>query len=293
MAVFARAAYAAGVDPVTLLFLRFAISAAVMLLLMRLRRSAFPRGGALLGLIAMGAVGYVGQSLCYFTALTLASAGLVALLLYLYPGLVAVLSALLLGERIGRVKAAALGLALVGAALTIGRGGGGQLLGIVLGLAAALIYSLYILAGSRLMRQAPPLAASAVVITSAGVVYSGIVALRGLHLPATPAGWAAILALALISTVVAIVTFLAGLERVGPTNASILSIVEPAVTVGLAALVLGEAITVGRVAGGALILVAVIVLARGELGLAPAVDHHHPRQHQSAAQQGKDSRYLA
>jgi hypothetical protein len=61
-----------------------------------------------------------------------------------------------------------------------------------------------------------------------------------------------------------IVTFFAGLERVGPTNASTLSTVEPAVTVALAAWVLGEAISFMRILGGIMIIVAVIILARSE-----------------------------
>jgi drug/metabolite transporter (DMT)-like permease len=72
-------------------------------------------------------------------------------------------------------------------------------------------------------------------------------------------------AVAIISTVLPIITFLAGLERVGPTNASILSTIEPITTVILAMLVLEEAITPLRIAGGMMILFTVIVLARNEL----------------------------
>jgi drug/metabolite transporter (DMT)-like permease len=66
----------------------------------------------------MGAVGYAGVSLAYFTALTMASAGLVALLLYLYPALVMVLSGVFLGERLSRVNVGVPLLALLGTALT-------------------------------------------------------------------------------------------------------------------------------------------------------------------------------
>ncbi len=65
----------------------------------------------------------------------------------------------------------------------------------------------------------------------------------------------------------AVVTFLAGLERVGPTNAATLSTIEPVVTVILAALVLDEAITPLRIAGGVMILLAVILLTRSKLAV--------------------------
>ena len=53
---------------------------------------------------------------------------------------------------------------------------------------------------------------------------------------------------------------------IGPTSAATLSTVEPAVTVALAALALREPVAPASLAGGALILGAVIVLARGERG---------------------------
>jgi len=62
--------------------------------------------------------------------------------------------------------------------------------------------------------------------------------------------------------VLAILFFFEGLERVGPVRASVFSTIEPVFTVLLAAAVLGERITLTRVFGGALIVGAVILLAR-------------------------------
>jgi drug/metabolite transporter (DMT)-like permease len=70
----------------------------------------------------MGGVGYVGQSLCFFLALNHASAGLVALLLYLYPFLVTLIGVMFLGERMTPLRAAAVLAALLGTGLTIGSG---------------------------------------------------------------------------------------------------------------------------------------------------------------------------
>ena len=63
-------------------------------------------------------------------------------------------------------------------------------------------------------------------------------------------------------TFTAITWYFAGLTRIGPTRASTLSTVEPAVTVALAAIFLGERIAPMQMAGGALILAAVVLLAR-------------------------------
>jgi drug/metabolite transporter (DMT)-like permease len=262
MPIFAIYAYAAGVDPVTLLFLRFISAGTFMSLVMLTRKIPFPRGASLLGLVGMGAVGYFGQSLCYFTALTLASAGLVALLLYMYPAFVTGLSALIFKEPITWIKALALLLTLCGAFLVIGPEWQARPLGIVLGAGAALIYSLYIITGSRILRDVPVFPSSAVIMISAGGAFALLAALRGLHLPQTTSGWIAILGLTILSTIVAILAFMAGMERVGPANAALLSTLEPVVSVGLAAFLLREALNMNKILGGALIIIAVLVLAR-------------------------------
>jgi drug/metabolite transporter (DMT)-like permease len=262
MPIFARFAYRDGVDTFTMLGLRFAMATVVMAGWMAVRHVAWPRGRTLLGLIAMGALGYVGQSFCYFSALQHAPAGLVALLLYLYPALVAILAVVVLHERLTRRKAVALALALAGAILTIGVSRGGTPTGIAFGVGAAVIYAIYIIAGTRLLERAPAIPASTVIIASAGVVYLGLLALRGPHWPATPAGWVGVGGVALFGTVIAIVTFFAGVERIGPTSASTLSTFEPVVSVVLAGLILGERLSPLSLVGGALILAAVVLLAR-------------------------------
>jgi drug/metabolite transporter (DMT)-like permease len=72
MPLFANIAYQAGATPVSVLFLRFSIAALIMLGITIKTQEAFPRGKSLLVLVLMGAVGYAGQSLSYFTALRFA-----------------------------------------------------------------------------------------------------------------------------------------------------------------------------------------------------------------------------
>jgi drug/metabolite transporter (DMT)-like permease len=269
MAIFARFAYADGVDTWTLLALRFTIAAACLTALAKLAGHALPRGRDLAGAALMGGIGYAGQAATFFTALGLAPAGLVALLLYLHPALVAVLAALFLHERMTRVKVVALAVALAGLALTVVpalAGDAGNFprlpLGIALGLAAAVVYAIYIVAGTRLTSRVAPLSLAAVITASAALVFVGIAAARGPQWPATDSGWAAIVAIAVVSTALAISLFFAGLARVGATRAATLSTIEPVVTIALAALVLGERIAAVQLAGGALILGAVLLLAR-------------------------------
>jgi drug/metabolite transporter (DMT)-like permease len=265
MPIFARLAYSSGADPITVLFLRFGLAAVVMMGIMLFGKIQFPRGLLLLELILLGAIGYVGESLAYFTALTMASAGLVALLLYIYPALVTALSAIFLKEHLTTVKVVALFFALSGTALTIQITSGGSIIGILLGIAAAVDYAIYILLSSRIVRRSGSIGSTSIIIASTAGVYAIIAPIHGLAFPGSALGWIAVIAIALISTVISFVTFFAGLKRIGPTTASTLSTFEPIVAVALAAIVLGETITPVQALGGLLILIAVVILSRKEM----------------------------
>lgn len=267
MAIFTHYAYASGANVVGLLMVRFVIAAVALMVVMRVRRIGIPQWSRVLGLAAMGGIGYAGQSFTFFSALNYAPASLVALLLYLYPMFVTVLAAVFLRERLTTAAIVALVLCSVGAGLTVGGAGlsGGSVLGIALGVASAAIYSIYITVGARVTHGVDPLACTTVICTAAGVVYTGM-ALAGApaHLPGTVGGWAAALAIAGLSTVVAILAFFAGLQKLGAAQASMLSTLEPVVTVLLAAMLLGESIAPMQMVGGALILAGVLWLTRAD-----------------------------
>lgn len=264
LAIFGRYAYADGMDTFTLLFLRFAISALLMGTLLFIRRETIPRGRTLWQLAGMGALGYVGQSFSYLTAIQFASVGLVALLLYLYPAFVAILSTIFLKEKFTRIKIIALALATLGAALTANPEGG-HWQGILLAISAAAIYSIYIIVGTGVMKRVSAVQSSTIIFASAGLVYGAATAVSGAHFPQTASGWGAVGGVVIVATVIPVVAFLAGLKRIGPTSASMLSTLEPVVTILLAAWLFGETLGLAALIGGGLILAAVILLTRGEL----------------------------
>jgi drug/metabolite transporter (DMT)-like permease len=268
LALFSRYAYADQMDAYSILFLRFTLAALVMLALLIARREPLPRGRTLALLVAMGAVGYVGQSLAYLTALQYASSGLVALLLYVYPVFVMLLAVLFLHERLTGTKFVVLVLALIGVALTVDPAGG-QTIGMLLALTGAAIYSIYILVGTQALKRVSAFQSSAVIFASAGAAAGTLMLLNGPHLPQTGTGWAAILAIVLLATVLPVTAFLAGLNRIGPTNAALWSTLEPAVTVLLGVVLLNEALRPITLLGGGLILVAVLMLTRSELRRLP------------------------
>jgi drug/metabolite transporter (DMT)-like permease len=274
MPIFANYAYAYGTEPITLLFLRFTLASGIMLIYSMFRHARFPTGRVLIISILMGGIGYAGQSFTYFTALLYAPAGTVAILLYLYPALVTGFSILFLKQKITRAEIIALILALTGTVCVIGLETGGKPLGIILGVAAAFIYSTYIITGSRIMPNTDVITTSTVIMMSAGTVYTIGILVRSAQFPTQAAGWTAVGGIVVFSTVIAIVTFFEGLKRIGPVHSSMLSTLEPVVTVALAWMTFNESVTLIKFIGGAMILTAGIMLARKPSRLPPEKQHH-------------------
>lgn len=259
MAIFAKAAYAAGVSPSMLLVLRFALAVGMLAPLVWMRGVKLPRGRALAGFLLMGAL-YTAQSQSYFTALVYASSGLVGLLLYVYPVLVTVLAVTFGSERLDRRTLVLLIVAIAGMAVMLGGDLQGQPLGIALGLLAAAIYAVYILLGSRVSQGVDPLAGTLVIMGAAALGNGGFALASGAAFPATPDAWFAIAAIALATTI-AISCFLVGIKHVGPSQASIISTLEPVITLCLGVALLAETVSAGQLLGGAMVLIAVILLA--------------------------------
>jgi drug/metabolite transporter (DMT)-like permease len=263
MAIFAKEAFASGVTLLTVLALRFLLAALVFWVVVIARGTPLPPRRVLLTGLALGAGGYAAQAGLYFGALTRIDASLTSLLLYLYPVLVFVGAVVLRREHVTARRVGALGLASAGTALVLLGGSLGAVdgLGLTMAIGAAVVYAVYILVADRAVGRVDPLMLAALVMTgaSASMLGAGVVG-GGLHLGFAAAGWGWIAALSLGSTVLAVTAFFVGLREVGPATASIVSTVEPAVTVGLATIIFGEALGAGQIAGGVLVLGAVVVL---------------------------------
>jgi drug/metabolite transporter (DMT)-like permease len=279
MAVFGKLAYGDGSTVGTLLAVRFALAAALFWALVLASGAAREvlelRGRDLAAALGLGAGGYALQAGCYFAALERIDASLLSLVLYTFPAIVAVAAVALGRERLDGRRVAALALALGGLTLVVAGAGTGRLdpRGAALGLGAAVVYSSYILAGDAIAGRIRPMLLAAIVCTGAAVTLTaGSAALGELRPGAlTAAGWGWLACLAVVSTVGAIGLFFAGLRRVGPMTASILATAEPLVTVLLAFAVFGETLTAVQLAGGALVLAAVLVLnAPRPAAVAPA-----------------------
>jgi len=256
-------AFASGANISTILAGRFLIAALFLLIYLRARRTpvAVSRK-TLVQLTLMGAVGYGGMSMLYANAIHYLPASLTGMLLYSYPALVTLLAVLAGDERFTVQKGAALLVCSVGMVLVLGASfEGARVEGVLSVLGAAVIYSCYIIIGNRILKNIDPLVTSLYVCASAGLTFLLYGLATGQLLIVLPlAAWLSILGIAVLPTLFGVIGFFAGLRLIGASNASIISTLEPLITVLLSALLLGERITARQGVGGAVLLVGAVIL---------------------------------
>jgi drug/metabolite transporter (DMT)-like permease len=299
-ALFAKPVYAAGVDWMTLLFWRFLIAAALSwawLLLVPGNRASLrllTRRNALI-LLALGAF-YVGNSGTYFAALETVPASLAALIVYLYPALVAVLSLRFVRRLRGRRAWLALAISTLGVALAVGGivpATAPPALGLALTVASPVIYSVWIILAARLSgergeheghggdhhsrgaaippqdaetlatpSQTAPAPTAALMMTATAAVYLVAMLAAGRSIsPASVPGnaWFGLIGVAVASTAVAVQAFYAGARRIGAAQAALVSTVEPIYTITLATVLLHDTLSPVQIGGGILIIGGVVL----------------------------------
>ncbi len=259
--IFAKLAYIQGVGVDELLFIRFLLAFLIMgTLLAATHRLVIPKRMDLLALIVLGALVYFLQSTFYFSALLFSPVAIVALLLYTYPVFVT-LGAYMLGwERVPRRLAGVFIIALIGLILVANPFGTAIGLGVFLAFASSIIYTIYILSSSRVLRRVKGDVAAFYVMGAASATFGLTGALTGsIHLNWSVAGWFWVLTITLVCTVLAATTFFIGISKIGPSRAALISLIEPVTSVLLSLALFGNKLTIPQWFGGILILVSTAI----------------------------------
>ncbi len=259
--IFAKLAYAQGVGVDELLFVRFLLAFLIMGTLLALsHRLVLPKRTDLLALIILGALVYFLQSTFYFTALLFSPVAIVALLLYTYPVFVT-LGAFLLGwERVPRRLAGVFVIALIGLVLVANPFGTAIGLGVFLAFASSIVYTIYILSSSKVLRRVKGDVAAFYVMGAASVTFGLTGALTGsIRLNWSVAGWFWVLTITLVCTVFAATAFFIGISKIGPSRAALISLIEPVTSVLLSLALFGNKLTISQWFGGFLILVSTAI----------------------------------
>lgn len=211
-----------------------------------------------------GVISVVLFTLCYFRCQELCSLAVSAILLYMAPAMVVVMSAVVFRERITAKKIAALVLALFGCFFVTGIWNDGlsmTLPGILFGLGAAFFYALYSIFSRFGLRHY-----GSFTVVMWTFVFAGLASLLLLDWPAMkavlsrPGMWRMAAGIILLSTVAPYLLYTSGLQRVESGKASILASVEPVTAAFVGILAFGEPAGLPVFAGLVCILACVLIL---------------------------------
>jgi drug/metabolite transporter (DMT)-like permease len=241
-----------------LAFLRLAIAAATLGLIAAVRRQSVRPGPALRALVLLGVL-QAAHWVLFFEAVKLGSVALAVLTFYTAPILLAAFAPMFLPERTSRVAIAALPVGALGIGLVAisGDDGGSFSLGAVAaGLGSAVTFAALVVVSKRLLAVGtPPLTVAFWDCLVGAVVLSPALLFLDRVVPNGFADWSGVLALGIVFTGLSTLVYAAVLRHVTAQAAGILTFLEPVAAVLLAALLLGEEITVETLMGGALIVV--------------------------------------
>lgn len=253
--------------PLTLVFLRVALGAAILLPLLRMQGIGFPKG--MLGWKPFVAIGLLNNAIPFSLIVigqTFIPSGLASILNATTPLFAVMVMAAAGEEKLQMRRLAGVALGLLGVVILRGWGvetRSGQGLGILLCLGGALSYGFAALAARRLLKDSPPLG-TATFQLMASTVMMAIVAGAveqpwRLAMPSVTT-WLAVLGLAGLSTALAYIVFFQIIRRSGATNVMLVTLLIPVTAILLGWLVLGEPISMREIAGAIIIGSALLVI---------------------------------
>jgi drug/metabolite transporter (DMT)-like permease len=261
---FARTAYDHGTEPLGMLAVRFTFASIVLLAIHSFRRKEISLPSRKLGiqLFLLGAVGYAPQATFFFFGVERIDTSLATVIFYTYPAFVVLASWVVFRHTPSVRMTACLIVAVFGTALTAGQISSGSGIGVALMFGAAIWYTGYILVSSKIAGQSGAFVSLTYVMVGAAVSHLLLLALLRPSLPQDTTGWLAVFAAAIVSTVIAMGFFFAGVSRIGPGEAAVFSTIEPVVSIAVGVYALDENLTTTRIIGALCVLVSVAVLAQ-------------------------------
>ncbi len=262
MPTFAKISYEYGANPVGLLTARYLFGGLCLILFLFLRRRLNPLGRQHLVAVLLAVILCV-QSFSFFRSLELTSTVVAVLLLYTYPLIVTIVSTVLFGERADRNTYLVLALGLIGVGLSLGTNFDDlSIPGALFALNSGILFAVFLMISKRSMegKGLGPIETVAYLYLVCAAIYLVVFGLLDGQLPTGRTGLLGLFGVIAIGTIGSMTLFYLGLERLPAGITSMLSTLEPAVSVLLAAIFLGEAVSLQQVAGIALVLAALAAL---------------------------------
>ncbi|MEW2354355.1 DMT family transporter [Spirillospora sp. NPDC029432] len=283
---FGKALIGAGLTPLQAVWLRIAGAALVLVPLVLLLRG--PAAGRALRphlprLAVYGVTGVAGCQAFYFVAASRLPVGIAILLEFTGPVMVLAWLRLARRARVHRTAVVGVAVAVAGLAMVVQVWAGLALdaLGLAAGLGAAACQAAYFLIIDRLAGQVDPLAMTAVgsVVAAAALTFVAVPWTLPWHVLAEQVavgdraapGWLLAAWIVLVSTVLAYLAGVAGVQRLSAQVAGAVCYTEAVAATLIAWAALGERLAPVQIAGGAVVLAGAFIAQRAVIDRDPAV----------------------
>jgi drug/metabolite transporter (DMT)-like permease len=252
----------AGVASATALGVRFSVAAALLVALLIARRAPLrPLRGEWARIVALGAFGYTLESTLFYLSLERGTAAACVLLFYAYPAIVMAIEVARTRQQLEAPTAVALALSLSGTAVVVAAGGDVAIsdAGVLLALGSAAAYAVYLVLGRQLGSRTDAMTTACWVAVGAATASLLRGAIGGTL--EDPSPYALELLGYGVSTAAAFALTFAALARIGAAHTAVVMTIEAFSAVALAAIFLGERVTVAQALGGVGIVSAAALIA--------------------------------
>jgi len=240
----ARLAYDGGSNPGTVVFLRMAVTALAIGMLIAVTRASFALPRAALAPLAWVGASVVLQGAAYLTSVAYIPVGLAVMLFYTYPLMVAVASRIIDKQKIGKGRLIAFLIAFAGIGMAVGPSFNVlDWRGIVLALMGGLgVMITYIFTSSALKHVKPVSISFYSNVFALPLMALTMMLMGGFSAPSTSIGMAGLIGVCVFYAL-AILMLYAAIHSIGKTTTALLSNIEPLVSIAAAALLLGETLS--------------------------------------------------
>lgn len=256
--VLAKIAYQVGLNPSTTLLLRYFIAFLILVIYLKLisRETLL----SFSPLVIIQGVLLISSGLVYFYALNYLPVALATVIFFSHPVLVAAMAPVVYKEKCDYRLVVGLGLAVIGVFLVSGAGNSSLDIsqkGLWFAAASCIIYALYTLVGQKNVNRTSPLSLTATFSLIGIIVIPAVTPFSEFLISLNPVQILVVLIMSLFNTVLAVSFFLKGVKKIGASRASLISTIEPVITLLLAFLILGENFTLKQILGSVLVLASI------------------------------------
>lgn len=262
--IFAKLLYRYGIDPVTLLALRFALALPLFWAAVWFFPSEKASWRDVFYIALSGILGLYLAALADFYGLLYIDASLERVILYSYPAFVIIWTSIFFREQMTRRKVVSLALTYLGLMLVMKIFDGvekAHIIGAGLVLFSAVIYSLSYIFTEFISKRVSGVKLSAYATTAAAFALFATWQGDTRTVPVEAGAWALLAALAVVSTFIPVLTINLGIKRIGASRAALASFIGPVSTAILAWLILGESLEPVQLLGMGLVMAGVLVIS--------------------------------